>query len=203
MKTDRLRDKYRLASLYYDILDWPFEQFRYKAIRPIVWKGLGGKILDLGAGTGKNAPYYPKSAQVVSADLSPEMLARARKRIESTGRTPELVVTDALALDFKTGEFDSCVSTFLFCVLPDEVQVEALREIKRVLKPGGTVVLLEYVYSKNRWRRFWMKALAPMVEMLYGARFDRKTAEHMKTAGFDLVERRFVHDDIILLLVGR
>ncbi|MBI4370793.1 MAG: class I SAM-dependent methyltransferase [Elusimicrobia bacterium] len=202
-ETEPLRRLYARASRYYDLLDWPFEFFRYRALRRNLWKGLGGKILDLGAGTGRNAPYYPPDADVITADLSPEMLERARERIEATGRKAHIVVADALSLNFKDGEFDACVSTFLFCVLPDELQERALREIKRVLKPAGKVYLLEYVYSRNPRRRLWMRILSPWVERLYGARFDRRTQEHCVMAGYEVIERRFVHSDMVLKLVGR
>ncbi|MBI5624357.1 MAG: class I SAM-dependent methyltransferase [Elusimicrobia bacterium] len=198
-----LRRLYRRASLYYDFLDWPMERFRYGRIRRELWAGLGGRILDLGAGTGRNAAYYPERADVVTADLSPEMLERARRRLKASGRKPQIVVTDALRLDFRDGEFDACVSTFLFCVLPDTMQEPALREILRVLKPGGSVRLLEYVYSRQPCRRWWMRAVSPLVEALYGARFDRDTRTHLLKAGFSLAEERFAHADIILKLVGR
>ncbi len=128
------------------------------------------------------------------------MLRRAEGRIRACGRTPEIVVADVLNLGFREGEFDAVVSTFLFCVLPDELQVQALREVRRVLRPGGRVHLLEYVYSQRPLRRLLMKTLAPMVEGLYGARFDRRTPEHLETAGFRILERRFVHDDVLLYL---
>lgn len=200
--TSSLRRLYRGASLYYDLLDWPLERFRYARIRRELWSGLSGRILDLGAGTGRNVPYYPPQADVVTADLSPEMLERARRRIVAAGRKPQIVVTDALKLDFGDGEFDACVSTFLFCVLPNLMQDPALREIRRVLKPGGRLYLLEYVYSQRPWRRRWMRAMSPWVEALYGARFDRNTRAHLPRAGFTLVEERFVHEDIILRLVA-
>lgn len=203
MDSGKLRQLYGRASLYYDWLDWPQERFRYRALRPGLWRGLKGRILDLGAGTGHNAPYYPADADVVTADLCPEMLALARRRIERLGRRPDIRVTDAVKLDFADGEFDSCVSTFLFCVLPDDMQEKALREIRRVLKPGGEVRILEYVYSANPVRRLWMRALAPVVETLYGARFDRRTAELVPAAGLQLVEREFVYSDIILRLGAR
>lgn len=199
---ERLRGLYDRASLYYDFLDWPMEMLRYRRIRQDLWRGLGGRILDLGAGTGRNAAYYPAGADVVSADLSRSMLARARARLEAAGREPRIVVTDALALAFGDRKFDVCVSTFLFCVLPDELQPRALAEIRRVLKPGGKVYLLEYAYSKNPWRRLWMRAISPVVEALYGARFDRRTHEHMAAAGFRVSEREFVASDVLLKLVG-
>lgn len=203
MDSKSLLRLYGRASVYYDWLDWPHERFRYRALRPGLWRGLTGRVLDLGAGTGRNAPYYPADADVVTADLSPEMLAHARRRIEALGRRPDIRVTDAIKLDFADGEFDSCVSTFLFCVLPDDMQEKALREIRRVLKPGGEVRILEYVYSTNPLRRLWMKALSPVVKALYGARFDRKTAELMPAAGLEIVGREFVYGDTILKLVGR
>jgi len=201
--TDRLRGLYRKASRYYDILDWPCEHFRYKALRRELWRNLGGRILDAGAGTGRNGPFYPPNAEVVTADLSPEMLEKARRRIEAAGRKPHIAVTDALNMGFSGGEFDACVSTFLFCVLPDELQARALREIKRVLKPGGKVHILEYVYSQDRLRRLWMRTLSPLVERLYGARFDRRTDEHVRASGLKVVERRFVHSDTVLLIVAQ
>lgn len=201
--TDYLRKLYKRASIYYDLLDLPMEHFRYRTLRQELWKSLSGQILDLGAGTGRNAIFYPAGSEVVTADLSPEMLERARKRIKAVGRKPNIVVADALDLKFQDGEFDACVSTFLFCVLSDELQEKALREVRRVLKPGGKIYLLEYMYSKDPLRRLWMRILSPLVEGLYGARFDRNTRKHLLEAGFKFVEERFVHADIVLKIVGQ
>lgn len=140
-QTEPLQKLYRKASFYYDFLDWPFERFRYNKLRPQLWEGLSGRILDMGAGTGCNTSFYPPGAEVITADLSFNMLIRARKRLKYMGLTPRAAVTDALNLAFKDNEFDACVSTFLFCVFPDELQHEALAEIKRTLKPGGKLYL--------------------------------------------------------------
>jgi len=197
-----LRRLYRRASRYYDAVDWPMEHFRYRRIRRELWARAEGRVLDLGAGTGRNAAYYGTGATVTAADLSPEMLARARQRLAPAGHAPRAVVSDALRLSFRDGAFDACVSTFLFCVLPDALQEAALKEVARVLRPGGTVHLLEYVYSRRTWRRRSMQLMAPLVESLFGARFDRDTRRHLRAAGFRIVEETLVHSDIVLKLTA-
>lgn len=190
------------AGALYDALDWPFEFFRYRRLRPRLWRGLSGRVLDLGAGTGRNVPFYPEAAAVNAVDLSPAMLARAARRVARCGGTAECAVMDARRLEFPAASFDACVSTFLFCVLPDEAQRAALAEVRRVLKPGGRLRLLEYVYSQSPVRRLGMRILSPLVERVYGARFDRRTREHLAKAGFQLDHEEFVHGDILLLLAA-
>lgn len=191
------------AGALYDALDWPFEFFRYRRLRPRLWRGLQGRVLDLGAGTGRNAPFYPEAAAVTAVDLSPAMLARAERRVARCGRTAECAVMDARRLEFPAASFDACVSTFLFCVLPDEAQRAALAEVRRVLKPGGRLRLLEYVYSRTPARRLGMRLLSPVVECLFGARFDRRTQAHLREAGFLLELSEFVSGDVLLLLEAR
>ena len=73
----------RIAPLY-DLLDFPFEQRRYRALRPLLFQGLSGRLLDAGVGTGRNFPFYPTTATVVGIDFSPAMLAQARRRLSTS-----------------------------------------------------------------------------------------------------------------------
>lgn len=81
----------------YDLLDLPFESGRYRPIRRILFQGVHGTILDAGVGTGRNMPFYPANGEVVGIDLSPHMLAQARKRKASLGITTELRQMDVSA----------------------------------------------------------------------------------------------------------
>ncbi len=74
----------RIAPLY-DLLDLPFEHRRYRRIRPDLFQGLSGRVLDAGVGTGRNIPFYPPGAEVIGIDLSPAMLARAEQRRQALG----------------------------------------------------------------------------------------------------------------------
>ena len=187
----------------YDLLDLPFESGRYRPLRRILFQGVHGTILDAGVGTGPNMPFYPPNGEVVGIDLSPHMLAQARKRKASLGITTELRQMDVRATDFPAGHFDYVVATFLFCVLDDEDQLPGLRELRRVCKPDGEIRLLEYTYSRDPMRRFVMRLWAPWVRLMYGATFDRHTERYVQAAGLRLVEERFLFKDIIKLLVLR
>lgn len=197
------RRKYDRIARLYDVLDLPFERRRYQPIRPLLFDGLGGAILDAGVGTGRNMPFYPAGAEVVGIDLSPAMLARATARKERLGVACELRLMDARATDFPPRCFDAVVATFLFCVLDEADQLPALRELGRITRPGGELRVLEYALSEKPLQRFVMRLWAPWVRFAYGASFDRNTEHYVEAAGLDLVEKRFLYRDIIKLLVLR
>jgi len=197
--TSTLQRYQRIAPLY-DLLDLPFEYRRYRRIRPLLFDGLSGRILDAGVGTGRNAPFYPRDANVVGIDLSPAMLARAASRRTQSAAPIELRQMDVINLDFPPASFDAAVATFLFCVLADDQQVPALRELRRVVRPGGTIRLLEYVRPRSPLRRLSVALWQPWVAWAYGAGFDRNTAAHLPEAGLELLDARFVVDELLQLL---
>jgi ubiquinone/menaquinone biosynthesis C-methylase UbiE len=192
----------RIARLY-DILDLPFEHGRYKPLRKHLFEGLSGQVLDSGVGTGRNMPFYPSGTQVVGIDISRGMLRRAQKRRTTLGVDAPLALMDVCATGFRDGTFDAVVATFLFCVLPSELQLPALRELRRICRPGGAIRILEYAYSQDPVRRFVMHLWAPWVRLVYGAAFDRETEWYMPDAGLELVEQRFLYRDIVKLLIAR
>ena len=197
------RERYQRIAAFYDALDLPFEYRRYRQLRPLLFAEMTGTILDAGVGTGRNFPFYPVGAKVIGIDLSPAMLARARKRLGEARASIELREMDVTHLDFPDRHFDNAVATFLFCVLPDELQTPALMEIKRVLKPGGILRLLEYTRPKDPFRRAVTKLWEPWVRWAYGASFDRHTEQYIPAAGLQLADSRFVVGDLIKLITVR
>lgn len=192
---------YRRIAPWYDALDWLSEVSRYRPIRPGLFADLEGRVLDAGVGTGRNIDYYPAGADVTGIDQSPEMLQRAAKRKAAAGSNAALLHMDATATSFADETFDAVVSTFMFCVLEDHLQPVALKELGRVLKPGGEIRVLEYAMSQKPMRRWVMERVwAPVAYSLYGARFDRDTEQYTEMAGLELIETRFVHGDILKLL---
>lgn len=197
------RPAYSRVARFYDLLDFPFEFRRYRPIRRQLFDGVGGTVLDAGVGTGRNMPFYPPSGEVVGIDLSPQMLAQAHKRKARLGVAVELREMDVRTTDFPDKSFDFVIATFLFCVLEDEDQQPALSELRRICKSTGEIRLLEYTYSANPLKRFVMRLWTPWVRLMYGAAFDRHTERYVAAAGLELVQERFVFQDIIKRLVLR
>jgi ubiquinone/menaquinone biosynthesis C-methylase UbiE len=196
-----LQRKYARIAPWYDLLDLMLEYRRYRALRAASFAVLRGcgRILDCGAGTGRNAAYYPDGARVVAFDLSLPMIVRGRRRLSGV----PIVQADVTRLPFAGSSFDAAAATFLFCVLPDELQQSALAEIARVVEPGGSIVLLDYVLSRNPIRRKWMNLWRPWIAFAYDASFTRGVAERVERAGLRIEERRFLHSDSIELIVAR
>lgn len=166
---------------------------------------MSGEVLEAGVGTGRNLPHYPESAHVTGIELSPQMLRFAHRRAKTTRCRIILLEADATQLDLlPDNSFDWYISTFMYCVMPDRLQSVALEQMARKLKPGGRFRLLEMVYSSQPRILRRQRLFAPFVEKVYGARFDRRTLQHLKEVpGLTVTETRYLKDDTYLLIEGR
>jgi ubiquinone/menaquinone biosynthesis C-methylase UbiE len=195
--------RYQRIAPFYDLLDLPFEARRYQVVHPLLFENLGGRLLDAGVGTGRNCAFYPPDAVVSGIDTSPAMLVRAQRRCPTLAEAGRLYQMDVTRLEFPPGSFDGAVASFLFCVLPDDLQVPALRELGRVVKRGGLIRLLEYVRPHGTFRRLITRLWQPWVAWVYGASFDRQTEKHVPEAGLQIVESRYVVGDLLKLITAR
>src|SRR5260370_22808791 len=165
--------RYERIAPFYDLLDRPFERRRYHALRPLLFQNLKGRLLDAGIGSGRNCEFYPPETIVSGIDTSPAMLARARRRCPILSAGGRLYRMDVTALEFPAASFDAAVATFLLCVLPESQQVPALRELDRVVKPGGLIRLLEYVRPRGALPRVVAAVWDPLHPRAFGAQFHR------------------------------
>lgn len=196
------RRRYQRIAPVYDAIDLAELTFK-RALRPRLFEGLGGRILDAGVGTGRNMPFYPRDARVTGLDISAGMLARAARRAGSLGIAVDLVEGDILRTGFADAEFDAVVATFLFGTLPDEWQRPALAELARILKPSGEIRLLDHVYSRRALWQVYMKLWLPWERLVYNGGFDRRTDAYAPAAGLRIVRDELVFKDMVRLLVAR
>jgi ubiquinone/menaquinone biosynthesis C-methylase UbiE len=161
--------------------------------REIVGKA-GGLVLEVGAGTGLNFSFYqPGQVERVEA-IEPDaaMLRYARERL-NTARVPITLTQVAVeALPFANETFDSAVTTLVFCSVTDPVR--GFREIMRVLKPGGTLLLVEHVRSQGAIAGLVQDALVPVTKLLAGnCHWNRDTAHTVAEVGFQVTFKRDIH----------
>lgn len=179
-ETQKTRARYQRISTLYDFMEILPER-RYKPWRERLWSLVKGpKVLEVGVGTGKNMPFYPKGLQITGIDLTPGMLDRARKRADDLKLDVDLRIGDAQALDFPDETFDSVVATFVFCSVPDPLL--GLGQLVRVVKPAGQVILMDHVRSEQPLFGILMDALNPIVVRITGANINRRTVENVREA---------------------
>ena len=198
-----MQEKYKVTASFYDILDYPWERI-YRKWRPTLVGDLRGKILEAGVGTGRNLEFYHEDVELVGIELSKQMLSKAEKRKTKARCKVRLVNEDATVMQsINSNQFDWIFSSFLCCVMPDEIQKLAIEQFSRVLKQGGQFRLLEIVHSKNKKIRTRQDFFAPFVEKVYGARFDRDTLRHVeRSSNLRVTNTSFLKDDTYLLIEG-
>ncbi len=176
--TELTKRRYNRIAPLYDLLEGLIERSRYSKWRELLWSKVEGPhILEVGVGTGKNFPYYPSDAEITAVDFSDKMLKRAKDRANKQNVKVCLQQMDVQNLDFEDNTFDTMVASFVFCSVPDPIR--GLREVERVCKFGGKVVLLEHVLSANRILGWFMNLANPLVVRMIGANINRRTVNNV------------------------
>jgi phosphatidylethanolamine/phosphatidyl-N-methylethanolamine N-methyltransferase len=152
------------APAYDFIFDWIFAPGREAAIQHLELTRQHS-VLEVGIGTGLNLPLYPAACRLTGIDLSQEMLDKAVERVQTlTMPDVTLKVMDATSMDFGDNEFDRALATYTISAVPDPVAV--LREMSRVVKPGGIIVILNHFRSERRHMGFFEDMVAPVCTRL-------------------------------------
>ncbi|MBU1671856.1 MAG: class I SAM-dependent methyltransferase [Actinobacteria bacterium] len=185
----------------YDLLETPMEKMFFSRLRKELLSDLRGSVLEVGVGTGKNLPYYPPGVELTGIDISPRMLERASGRAGALGLEADLRVMDVEELEFDDQTFDFIVVTFVFCSTTDPVK--GLRELGRVLKDAGTILMLEHVRSENRCLGALMDLFNPLVRRLFGPNINRRTEENVRAAGLEIVSTEKRGTEILRKIVAR
>jgi phosphatidylethanolamine/phosphatidyl-N-methylethanolamine N-methyltransferase len=204
MKPDsiKIKNRYDRIAPFFDILESPIEGLIFKQWRERLWaKATGHHILEVGVGTGKNFDYYPKDTRITAIDFSPAMLKQAEQTKARKNAQVELSLMDVQTLCYADNSFDTVLASFVFCSVPQPVK--GLKELYRVCKPGGQVLLLEHVISSRPVIAFAMNALNPIVLKLLGANINRDTVKNIKACGFSFVRVDEGCGDILKLIEAR
>lgn len=172
---------YELYAPVYDLVfDWVFAPGRRAAIQHLELKP-NDSVLEVGIGTGLNLPLYPPTCRLTGIDLSQEMLDKAVERVQTLAMpNVTLKSMDATSMDFGDGEFDSALATYTISAVPDPVAV--LREMRRVVKPGGHLVLLNHFRSERRVAARFEDLVAPVCTRL-GWKSNLKMTPLLKVVG--------------------
>lgn len=174
-------------SALYDRCFKAAEEAGLREMRREVLRGARGRVLEIGAGTGLNLELYPREGldSLVVTEPDPHMFKQLRERAPKVCAGAELVQAGGENLPFDDDSFDTVTATLVLCTVPD--QAATLREIKRVLSPGGQLLFLEHVRSNHTDLARWQDRLEKPWRFLGdGCHCNRDTEAGIKAAGFEL-----------------
>jgi ubiquinone/menaquinone biosynthesis C-methylase UbiE len=179
----------RMFSALYDRAFEASEEAGLREMRRDLLRQARGRVLELGSGTGLNLELYPHEGLdcLTLTEPDPHMMKQLRRRVNEIGCAADLVETGAEDLPFDDDSYDTVVVTLVLCTVPD--QPAALREISRILRPGGQLLFLEHVRSHDSDLAKWQDRLEKPWQFLGdGCHCNRDTEAGLRAAGFELSE---------------
>ena len=185
-----IQQKYNQFAPWYDLVEGLPELLGVSTLRRTLLQRASGRVLEVAVGTGRNLRYYPTSCQLTAVDLSPAMLAIARKRAHRLGLDVTFEVMDAEHLAFADQYFDTVVDSLTLCTFPDPIV--ALRELARVCKPAGRILLLEHGRSDRAGLGRWQDRWAARHAQRLGCQWNREPLTLVHQAGLRVIAARRV-----------
>jgi ubiquinone/menaquinone biosynthesis C-methylase UbiE len=186
------------AAGSYDLFSRGAER-RWEAAKRESLAHVRGRVLFLAVGTGLEVPFFPPGLDITGMDISWRMLSQAKPRTDSYQGGFRLAQSDVEHLAFRDEIFDTVVTSCTFCSVPDPLA--GLRELRRVLKPGGELRMFEHTGS--RWFPFnlMLHAMTPVTRR-FGPEMNRDTVSNVHKAGFRLRSVRNVYLDVVKIIVA-
>jgi ubiquinone/menaquinone biosynthesis C-methylase UbiE len=190
--------KWDKAATNFDIFSFGDDQ-RLGPHKRRLFAKMRGANLMVASGTGNDFKFFPPGQSVIAIDISPKMLERAALKIAAYPGTIELRQMDVTQLQFPDNTFDTVVTVCTFCSVPRPIA--GLRELYRVLKPGGQILMFEHVRSRIGPLGIFLDLMTPLSRRL-GPELNRDTVGNVQKAGFRIRREENVYLDIIKIIEG-
>ena len=190
LTVDQLQSAYDEIAEGYEKRLW-FDQYVLGVLRhrKQLMSRAAGRILDVACGTGLNFPFFPSASEITAVDLSQRMLDVAHQKATNLNLNVQTLVMDAQNLNFTDGCFDTVTSTLSTCTFPDPIQ--ALHEMRRVCRAGGSILLLEHGYSSIPWlAKYQDRHVFSHYQQNAGCRWNQDPLDLIKAAGLNIVSSK-------------
>lgn len=188
MEKKDIQRGYNQYARQYDLLADIPEFLGVRNLRRSMLQRATGAVLEVAVGTGKNLPFYPRRCRIIALDFSSGAMALAGQRATRLGGGVTFVLADGESLPFADGSFDTVVDSLSMCTLTDPVR--ALREMARVCRPRGRILLLEH--GRSDWPRVgrWQDRRAERHAKILGCWWNREPLEMVREAGLTITRSR-------------
>jgi ubiquinone/menaquinone biosynthesis C-methylase UbiE len=175
LTTKEIAEKYNHFARWFDLIEGVPDLLGVRKLRQRLLRQASGQVLEVAVGTGKTLRHYPQRCRIIAVDVSSEMLSVARKRAAKLSMDVSFSLADAEALPFRDKIFDTVVSSLTTCTFPNPVT--ALKEMARVCRPGGRILLVEHGRSDRAWLGRWQDRRADSFAKQLGCHWNREPVE--------------------------
>ena len=190
LTTKEIAEKYNHFARWFDLVEGVPDLLGVRKLRQRLLRQVSGQVLEVAVGTGKNLHYYPASCRISAVDVSGEMLNLARQRALKLSMNVSFSLADAEALPFFNESFDTVVSSLTTCTFPNPVT--ALKEMARVCRPGGRILLVEHGRSNREGIGRWQDRREKSFAKRLGCHWNREILELVRQAGLKVNNSRRV-----------